>query len=102
MVLFDLFNLFRRRGDVPVGAAEGRALMAALWRIRDQGEPAAKREAEAALRGLLVAGSHGEAADLARATLERIACGPEPRAALIAGRCRARHRVRRQFAAAMR
>lgn len=69
-----------------VGAAEGLALMQALHRIRQQGDTRVRREAERVLRQVLTCETHAEGARLAREVLHSIAHGPEPRAALIAGR----------------
>ncbi|MBC2836811.1 hypothetical protein H7F16_14925 [Gemmobacter straminiformis] len=79
--------MFRRRGPFRAGAGEGRALMQALLRIREIGEPVAKRQADATLRQVLVTERHAEAIALAKACLLHIAAGPEPRAALVAARC---------------
>lgn len=65
--------------------------MQALLRIRDMGEPVAKRQADATLRRVLVTENHSEGVALAKACLLHIAGGPEPRAALVAARCPALH-----------
>ena len=62
-------------------APEGGAFGIALARIRLAGEGWAAAEAEAAFRQVL---GEGARPDLARRSLERIAAGPDPRAALIA------------------
>ncbi|MBC2836812.1 hypothetical protein [Paragemmobacter straminiformis] len=62
-------------------APEGGAFGIALTRIRLAGEGWAAAEAEAAFRQVL---GEGARPDLARRSLERIAAGPDPRAALIA------------------
>lgn len=62
-------------------APEGGAFGIALTRIRLAGEGWAAAEAEAAFRQVL---GEGARPDLARRSLEKIAAGPDPRAALIA------------------
>lgn len=81
------FSFRRRRVARPVGAAEGQALAQALRRIGQQSEGGVRREAESVLRQVLSTECYGEAAHLARRVLHGFALGPEPRAALIAGRC---------------
>ena len=82
-----MFRGTARRAQASVGWAEGLSLVQTLHRIRTQGEPQMRRQAEAALQQVLAAESYADAAGLAREVLRDMAYGPEPRAALIAARC---------------